>query len=54
MLEVNNQLGTARIFYYKDILRLGTAGILGGSALHGYVVVARESQLPLGRGQALF
>ena len=37
----------------RDTLLLGTAGILGGWALQGYLVFGHEGQLPVGRGQHL-
>ena len=36
-----------------DTLQLGTADILCGWALQGYLVVGYENQLPVGRGQHL-
>ena len=46
------RLGTS-IKHCRDTHWLGTAGILGGLALQGYLVVGHKNQLPVGRGQHL-
>ena len=59
MLEViavghcRDTLGYLVVGHCRDTWLLGTAGILGGWALQGYLAVGHESQLPIGRGQHL-